>query len=81
MVTANGTACCPLHTPAHQPTVNRRRRPHHRQLHAVASEEGDAEMTQFIEDNLLRPQAQEVGGGVGWATDVQLCDSSVRIVA
>jgi hypothetical protein len=26
----------------------------------VASEEGDTEMTQFIEDNLLRPQAREV---------------------
>ncbi|GBF94198.1 hypothetical protein Rsub_06468 [Raphidocelis subcapitata] len=31
-----------------------------RALHAVASEEGDAEMTQFVEDNLLRPQAREV---------------------
>ncbi|KIZ02608.1 ferritin heavy chain [Monoraphidium neglectum] len=31
-----------------------------RHLHAVASEEGDAEFTQFIEDNLLRPQSTEV---------------------
>ncbi|KAI8464274.1 MAG: ferritin [Monoraphidium minutum] len=31
-----------------------------RQLHAIASEEGDAEYTQFIEDNLLRPQSREV---------------------
>jgi ferritin len=34
-----------------------------RQLHAVACEEGDAEMTQFIEDALLRPQAAEVRAG------------------